>query len=79
MNPTFRTTDLDLGAAILTAGIPLSDLHRNGDTRMGDSFDDAQECCEVIRREFAAGTLTQPSCELLRNLRSLKWKLHQTR
>ena len=33
MNPTFRTTDLDLGAAILTAGIPLSDLHRNGDNR----------------------------------------------
>ncbi|PIS36732.1 MAG: hypothetical protein COT35_09615 [Nitrospirae bacterium CG08_land_8_20_14_0_20_52_24] len=78
MHPkTYETSDLDLSAVLMTAGVSLLDAYRNGDNRTTFSFDDAQECCEVIRRGYVAGTLSQPSCALLRNLRSLKWRLHQ--
>lgn len=74
---TFTTSDLDLAALLVTAGVKMLDVTRNGDRKASFVFDDSGGKCHELRRRFVCGDIESNAFELLRNLRGLKYRLHQ--
>lgn len=79
MNSTkqeYTTHDLDLAATLLTCGVSLIDITRASERRASFVFDDVKRC-EDLRREYVRGELRTNALQLLRNLRELKYRVHQ--
>lgn len=73
---TYESADIDFSASLLTCGVRLLDAYRNADKKTVFVFDNADGRCEMLRRQFFTNELTLPAAELLRSLRTLKWRLH---
>lgn len=84
--PLFSTTDVDFAACLLTLGYPFEGVriwHRGSGKKMirflfVEAIAGKAEPIQPLRHSFGMNQLTLKAFKLLRNLRELKYLMHQT-